>query len=60
MGATNLQIALTYAYRRWLCEKNLLRKEIARIEKESETLDAKRARVVQCDRLISSVDVIMS
>ncbi|MEH3103527.1 MAG: hypothetical protein PGN12_06440 [Sphingomonas phyllosphaerae] len=59
MGYSNLRESLLFAYRRWLGERKLLQDQIAKIEAAQLTLEEKRHRVAECDKLIASADTIM-
>ncbi|MDP1026771.1 hypothetical protein Q5H91_06080 [Sphingomonas sp. KR1UV-12] len=52
--------ALVYAYRRWAGEKRLLDEQISKIEAAQLTLEEKRRRAAECDKLIESADNILA
>lgn len=60
MGISNLKIGLERYYCDWLGEKVELEKQIAEIEAAYRTLEEKRGRIEQVERLTQSAAVILS
>jgi hypothetical protein len=59
MAVGNYKLGIRRQYARWLGERHQLMKDIARIEKLSGTLDAKRQRLEKLDRVTEATVIIM-